>query len=102
MNNDLFWEMQKISGCDEYNKQIDEKRKREEENQRHKENLQATFSISEELRASNKLLQQQIDEAKKEANIAKQKSFWASFRAWLSIGISIVAVIASFVIAKFF
>lgn len=58
--------------------------------------------IYKELHTSNELMQKQIDEAKVEAASAKKKAFWASFRAWLSIGISIIAVIASFIIAKFF
>lgn len=86
---DSFFEAHKIAGFTSQNQLIDRKRQEYIAFQNKKSQSESYNKIIDELHKSNELMQEQIDEAKREARKAKSKAFWASFRSWLSIVITI-------------
>lgn len=95
MKPDIYWEMQKIAGCDEYNHQIDERRRREEEDERNQARIQAVNLVSEELRHSNELTKKQADDATQSSRKATRLSILSlAISSLLSIGSLIVSIIA--------
>lgn len=48
------------------------------------------------LEAKVKLTKEQAEQAKNDAEKAKRKSFWASLRSWVSIGIAAISLLIAF------